>query len=478
MGWNFIIDDSSSYIKYHPAEDSGLGNNTSLGWAPYWEGAGGFLHPVNSAYGTAASGQSLHVTALDGASLSFESHGTGFCLYGTSSGTFDVTIDDVSASSQVQSADDVLYCQDDLQPTVHYVNLTAHSEPNSNQQLRFDYASVAYDFTTGTTTPSTLVYNDTDVSAFHYMGKWNTTTISGAPSTTSAAPLHKTSSDGASASIKFTGEAVAVYGFRTWGSYLYNITLDDEQHQYNGSTLWELLNSLLFFRAGLSADTSHNIEVTYVGDESYYFFYLNSITAFSANATDDTPKLSPSSMTSGIQHHADTRAIIGGVVGGVGGLLLIIGLVSCLWRRRPSPYDSEDISPFTNVDAPSESQSHITGTSSSILPLANGTHRPQGFMGKRASLANTPVISQNAQAQPVAASSSAGGGSQAAVPSSTPRSGPRTPTSSRFASTPPVAQPVTVDRIIELIAERIDRRTSPTPDADGDAPPRYPDSTV
>lgn len=63
-------------IDQFGSEDSGLGNTTSLGWNPYYSGSGGLLNASSeSNYGSWASGQSLHITSLDGASLAFEFYG-------------------------------------------------------------------------------------------------------------------------------------------------------------------------------------------------------------------------------------------------------------------------------------------------------------------------------------------------------------------------------------------------------------------
>lgn len=67
------------------------------------------------------------------------------------------------------------------------------------------------------------VYNNTDTSAIHYSGEWDLQTVHDAPSTSLTAPLHRTSAHGASATLDFTGDAVAVYGLRVWGNWLYNV---------------------------------------------------------------------------------------------------------------------------------------------------------------------------------------------------------------------------------------------------------------
>ena len=74
-----------------------------------------------------------------------------------------------------------------------------------------------------TTTPPEVVYNNTDTSSIHYQGDWGLQTIANAPSTSLTAPLHLTTTYGSSATLNFTGEAVAVYGFRVYGNWLYNV---------------------------------------------------------------------------------------------------------------------------------------------------------------------------------------------------------------------------------------------------------------
>lgn len=93
-----------------------------------------------------------------------------------------------------------------------------------------------------------------------------------------------------------------MYGFRVYGNWLYNVvsttqrnptviesydvialasqTLDGEQRQYNGSTIWELTNSLLYFRAGLDPSTTHSLELVNEGPEYFFKFYLNTISVY------------------------------------------------------------------------------------------------------------------------------------------------------------------------------------------------------
>lgn len=73
-------------------------------------------------------------------------------------------------------------------------------------------------------TPVEVAYPNTNTSAFQYTGKWSVNTAGDVPSPTSTAPYHITSQYGSAVSMNFTGgEAIAVYGFRDWGNWIYNV---------------------------------------------------------------------------------------------------------------------------------------------------------------------------------------------------------------------------------------------------------------
>lgn len=101
------------------------------------------------------------------------------------------------------------------------------------------------------------------------------------------------------------GEAVAVYGFRDWGNWIYNVvgvqwsrsaaalsfeilqSLDGFTTQYNGSTPWKQGNSPLFFQAGLDPSQTHTLVLTDEADQSYWKLMLNAVSVFQPNRTLD-----------------------------------------------------------------------------------------------------------------------------------------------------------------------------------------------
>ena len=172
--------------------------------------------------------------------------------------------------------------------------------------------------------------------------------------------------------------------------------------------------------------------------------------------------------TSSTLHHDNNAAIVGGVLGTILGLLLVTGLAIFIVRQtRKSSLDHDGISPFKSNDTDLH---------------ANALLRPYQVSEKRA----VALPAQISQAHPMGTTSSlqSGVGVDAEGGATASReaivSGPAlTPNSDVVAGLAPSgAQPVLVDRIIELIADRIDRRDAGYQAADADEPPRYPDSVV
>ena len=156
----------------------------------------------------------------------------------------DVTIDNSNVyTNQSTMGNGLLYYADNLATQTHYVTLTAHFAQGAGQAMVFDLANVTYAFKGGyvehiagflssiddmrnrsDSVPVEVAYSNTNDSAFQYTGKWSVNSAADVPSPTSTAPYHITSQYGSAVSMNFTGgEAVAVYGFRDWGNWIYNV---------------------------------------------------------------------------------------------------------------------------------------------------------------------------------------------------------------------------------------------------------------
>lgn len=69
----FAVDDSSPTIAYSPFPDTFSTPNLTAGWNPYFTGSG-----FAAALGQTGTGDSLHATSLNGASLTIQWHGVYF----------------------------------------------------------------------------------------------------------------------------------------------------------------------------------------------------------------------------------------------------------------------------------------------------------------------------------------------------------------------------------------------------------------
>ncbi|PCH34098.1 hypothetical protein WOLCODRAFT_94833 [Wolfiporia cocos MD-104 SS10] len=278
--WNFTIDSSSSFIEYAPYGEGGLGAQPwlGLGWQAWYSGSGGFC----AQHGLESSGQARHITSLPGASLTFQYYGTSLYLYGSSNCTFDITIDDNSHTNLTTETegDGLLRSLENLSLGTHYVNITAHPQANGTQQFGFDYANITIPYDGDPLVAVT--YQNTNSSVFNYIGKWSTVVAPQVPSPTSTAPYHMTTSFDSHVTMNFTGgEAVAVYGFRDWGNWLYNVTLSSSvssaPSQYNGSTVWKIGSALLFFQAGLDPNQTYSLDIM---NSDGLNLMLNSVTVY------------------------------------------------------------------------------------------------------------------------------------------------------------------------------------------------------
>ena len=72
---------------------------------------------------------------------------------------------------------------------------------------------------------------------------------------------------------------------RPFDSLVCTQTRDGQRHDPNGSKIQKLPDSLLIFCAGLEPSMTHDTTIMKHSAETYYKFYLNSISSFMTNAT-------------------------------------------------------------------------------------------------------------------------------------------------------------------------------------------------
>ncbi|THH29340.1 hypothetical protein EUX98_g4844 [Antrodiella citrinella] len=447
--WNITIDDASPVLQYAPYSDGPLTN----GWQAWYSNA---PNPLNPSCGEASAGDSQHITSHAGASVSLQFNGNAIYLYGTSNSSYQVSLDNTVQNLSPPSGD-LLYLKQNLSSGTHYVNLTAL--PSAGQQLLFDKAIITDSLPGGSDLPTTTTYDNSNTSAVQYFGSWSSKTDAQVPNALHPMPFHITTSSGSYASLNFTGGiAVAVNGSKNCGHGLYTIKLFDSTQQfqtsseYNASTNWLVGDALLYYYSGLDPTKNYEVQVSNSGGDGTTLT-LGDFTVFQSNIT--TTIAGNSSDTS--DHNVNVGVIVGPIIAGVAVLCLLTLAIFLLRRRahRASQRAEGKISPYsTDIIPPAAAPpggpgfSLEKGNASQALPgpaaAPNPNQTPPGVNGTSLSSAASAPATLNSQTNLI-------------LPPPAP------------------AQPVDVNRIIELIAARIDRPVvGMAMDPDALAPPQYP----
>ncbi|KAI0685342.1 hypothetical protein BC835DRAFT_1310039 [Cytidiella melzeri] len=423
--WNTTIEDTSPILDFHPYSD-GAANG---GWAPFFEGIGFW-------------------------------QGTAIYLYGTQNCTYNVTLDSQPVTIPFESSlpDGVLFWQDGLSPTTHSLSLTAIPAENTTQQLSFDKAVF---------TNIGINASNQNSTAVHYTGQWSNESFYNVPSDTAPAPYMETSNPGDTVSLTFTGGvAVAVNGARDWGHWTYNVTLDGVASSvHNASTWWLMGDTVLFYQSNLDPQETHTIEMANMGTPNDKLS-LNYFTVFMPNKTSldtspsasssttlvpsQTSSQSPSPQSSSSQLRSTTN--LGVIIGPIVACVIVIAIAAFFWLRTRRRY----VRPTVDLLAPA----------TSIAPFPRN-ERPdiwaKGMEAGEMSIQAIPPVAPHQGKRQLPASRSESQPSLAIPVSSVPHVASPTPAIVAVSSPPPSStgrtastQPVSVDHLIELIAQRID----------------------
>lgn len=451
--WNFTIDDASPFLQYAPYADGPLSN----GWQAWYSDA---QNAFNPSCGEAAVGNSEHITSLSGASISLQFYGNAIYLYGSGNSSYQVSLDNAVVNLSPPSGD-LLYSEENLSLGTHYVNLTAL--PSSGQQLLFDKAIITDSLPAGSALPTIVTFDNSNVTAVQYVGNWSSKSDAHVPNASHPVPFHVTTSSESYASFNFTGGiGVAINGSKNCGHGVYTIKLFDSSQQFqtsssfNASTNWLVGDSLLYYYSGLDPDKSYEVQIdNSAGDGTS--LTLNDFTVFQSN-------VSTTSGTSSDSHHkTNVGVIVGPTIAGVAVLVFLALLVLFLLRRRARQATKRaegQIIPYSNEITPAPGAAF----SSSTLEKGNAAlSEPQH---NRVIPIDTGTGTQSSASHPAPSTSSQ---SHSNPPIPIP------PPPSQEAPPPPAHPPsVDVNRIIELIASRIDRPVVGGEAMDEISPPRYP----
>ncbi|KAJ7109787.1 hypothetical protein C8R44DRAFT_262934 [Mycena epipterygia] len=388
--WNFTIEDTSPFLTYTPYAD---GSNSGLtkGWEP-WYTVSGFI----SQNGEGGAGDSYHLTSLEGASVHLQFYGTAVYLYGANAtnSSYDVTLDN-TAYTPSSLTSDLLFSITNLTEGTHSVILTA-KPTSSSQQLAFDRAVISTPLVNNTT-PAELFYDNTDISMLKYTGAWSSSTAQGIPNASVTHPWQETFDAGASVAMDIGLGAVGVsfWGMANWGNWLYNVSIDGTENTYNGSTFWKVPDSLLFYQGGLDPTKNHTVSITNTTPKMK--LALNSIrvyniesaktaTAEPASVTSSGITSSATSSSTPTAHSAVHAGVIVGPIIAVAILALLCGFFWWRFRKNRSvpPMASQNMAetdrsphrPMFPSTGYSDATSTTTLTSPALSPATQVSGRP------------------------------------------------------------------------------------------------------
>ncbi|KAJ7292902.1 hypothetical protein C8J57DRAFT_1267517, partial [Mycena rebaudengoi] len=468
--WNVTIDDTSPFFKYIPYAD---GSNSGLanGWIPWYSGS-----KFIAQNGEGGDGDSYHLTSLNGAQVNLVFYGTGVYLYGNTNGSYEITVDDQDFPSDSPTSSGLLFSGTGLKEGTHSVTLTVTSTGLS-RQMAFDRAVISTPLV-DKETPVETFFDNTDTLKLKYTGNWTTASAPGIPNSSVTHPWQETFDLDASVTMNMEPGTVGVsiWGMANWGNWLYTVSLDgDSEKTYNGSTFWKVPDALLFFQGGLDATKNHT--VTLKNSTPKMKLALNSIRTYNlpSRLQSSSTSISASSSSTGASSSKHSPVSVGVIVGPILGVVALASVaVFLFWRfrsRRKAWLEDPNVTPEPYTD--------------------RSPHRPQFTDKYPVQLQSTTTVTTVAPASGDSATST-----QSISPLGAPvralYRGQKLPASSYATSSvgavtdlsgsghqlQPPAVPLaattltdgpTVDRLIELIAQRIDRGRHD----DDSAPPEY-----
>ncbi|KAJ7447534.1 hypothetical protein B0H11DRAFT_2335369 [Mycena galericulata] len=355
--WNFTIDGNSPLFNYTPYAD-GSGAGLTNGWERWYSGSG-FLTTVADP----GVGDSYHRTSRGGASVNLEFYGTAIYLYGTTNSTYELVLDTKTVTMDEPMATGLLFSTSDLQEGTHSVSLTARPS-NSAQQLAFEHAVISTPF--NNMTPKEAFYDNTDTTMLKYAGDWSISHGAGIPNVSVTHPFQEMSVAGSSVAMDMGIGTVGVslWGMMNWGHWVYMVSVDGATSYYNGSTLFQVPDAILFYQGGLDPTKNHTVTLTNVSPGMK--LDLNSIRLYTIDfATNSTPTLAsatdsgltpgttgtgPVQSPIGATHSTINAGVIAGPIVGVAVVAVLCGFF--WWRNRRThsgpPLPTHDIEPFTN----------------------------------------------------------------------------------------------------------------------------------
>lgn len=332
--FNVSLEDSSPLISYSPAE----------AWTD---------SPENDPLVQSYSASSLHATSAQGATATITFNGTGIWFFGgrrPEYGSYTLSIDGQTTSNGDANAavpvfDQLLAGASNLGAGMHTAVLT-----NTGSESGLDLDSVVFETAIGSSGQS--ISNQTIDDAqpqITFSSDWKANTGAEYMQNT----LHFTQNGGATASMTFSGEAVAIYGTVSPDHSDFSVAIDGKTTTSGagGGGLARVLHAqtLLYFASGLGHG-QHNLLLTanpeLAGQQNTgAFMDVDAMRVYSATggSNSNNAKANPSDSKSSSNNGSSSRhglssESIGIIAGAVAGALVLLGAValilSFLVRRR------------------------------------------------------------------------------------------------------------------------------------------------
>ncbi|KAL0956339.1 hypothetical protein HGRIS_002488 [Hohenbuehelia grisea] len=348
--FNVTVEDSSPLISYEP-----LG-----AWIDT---------PAGDALTPSYSGGSFHTTAAQGAKATIDFTGTGISIYGArkpSYGAYAITVDGRTiasgdATGSTATAQALLGTVSGLSDGPHQAIIT-----NGGAGMDIDWVDIQAGVGSGKSTISSKTFDDADPQiSYTPSSAWSTNTRPDFMSST----LHFTRESSAQATLKFSGDAVAVYSTVAPDHADIQIMLDGTPLTVpggSGGRVSALRTKTLIYYASNLGSQEHTIVLSGIPKPNAPFMDVDAITVFSAlgasnnnnqgggtsNKPSGTSSTAPPSATSaGAGSSASkgfpTPGIIGAAVGGGVFLLLLLALLLICLRRRRKRNDGAEAEPVT-----------------------------------------------------------------------------------------------------------------------------------
>ncbi|KAK0462598.1 uncharacterized protein EV420DRAFT_1735277 [Desarmillaria tabescens] len=250
----FEVDDTSPAISYYPFRDTFSTPNLTAGWNPYFSGSG-FL----TSSGETGEGTSLHISSLNGASLSIQWHGTGIQLYGNvTNASYVLTLDETTIDiSSLERSDTMLASISGLSSISHNITLTAQitTPETTGSMLVFDKAVITATSPTNVSSNLNFTLQTITDSRINFNGEWSFNNGLGQA-------FRESNKAGDTARVSFFGTSFLVLGTTSPAAGNYSVTVDNIQTFLSAKSSFTQDSSLLYYATGLDPDLVHDFEIS------------------------------------------------------------------------------------------------------------------------------------------------------------------------------------------------------------------------